>query len=151
MTRPSLQTAALILLVIACAVLLVGCGGEDKKQIAAEVAAKWVDTSIDEASDAVAELVIGENPIVTQVAGGVLAGRIRENLSWDYSEPERRGEDQYAVTATATADIKVEAPPLIDKRYVASLPFKLDVDTDSKSVLRWVPDSLAAKIEEWDG
>ena len=151
MIKPSSRISALALLVIACAGLLAGCGSEDKKQIAAEVAAKWTDTSINDASDAVAELIIGEKPIVTQLAGRVLAGRIRENLSWEYSEPERKGEDRYVVIATATADIKVEVPPLIDRRYVASLPFKLDVDTGAKNVSKWVPDFLAAKIEERDG
>lgn len=150
MTKSSWQMFALILLIVSCAGLMAGCG-EDKNAIAAEVARGWTNSSISDISDAVAEMVIDEEPIVARLAAAALAGLIRENLSWDYSEPERISEDRYSVIATATADVKIEIPPLADKLYVVSLPFNLEVDTDARSVLRWVPDLRSAKFDERDG
>ena len=143
------RNAILFLLVTTCALLLAGCGNEDnKEQIATEVATRWVDTSIGVVSDTVAELVIGEESVLSQLAGGALAALISENLSWAYSEPVRESEDRYRVTVTATADFEVKIPPLIDKRYLVSVPFSLDVDTDAETVVSWAPDVRSAKIEE---
>ena len=149
MTKSSLQTFALVSLIISCTGLLAGCG-EDKKAIAAEAARAWTNNSVNQVSDAVAEVVIGEEPIFTPLASGALAGLIRQNLSWDYSAPERISDDRYSIIATAKADVKIETLPLVDKSYVVSLPFNLDIDTDAKSVLRWVPDFRSAKIDERD-
>ena len=104
------------------------------KAIAAEVARALANDSINRVSDVVAEIVIGEEPIVTRLVAGALASLILQNLAWDYSEPERDSEDRYSVIATATANVKIEMPPLVDKSYVVSLPFNLDVDADAKSV-----------------
>lgn len=150
MTKSSWQLASLVLLTIACAGLMAACGGEDKKAIATEVAKEWTNTTINEVSDTAAELIIGEEPIVAQLAGGALAGLIRENITWEYAEPERKSDDRYAITVTATADVKVEIPLVADKRYVVSVPFNLDVDTDSRAVVSWIPDLRSIKLEERD-
>ena len=145
------RNGILFLLVTSCALLLAGCGNEDnKEQIATEVATRWVDTSTGAVSDPIAELVIGKESALSQLAGGALAGLISENLSWAYSEPVRESEDRYRVTVTATADFEVKMPPLIDTRYLVSVPFSLDVDTDTETVVSWVPYVRSAKIEERD-
>ena len=51
------------------------------------MARTWVDTSTDEVSDEVIELVVGEVPVVSQIAGVVLAEQIRDNQAWAYSAP----------------------------------------------------------------
>ena len=149
-TKSIWQFATLIMLTIVCVGLLAACGGEDKKAIATEVAKTWTDTSMSGVSGTVAELIIGEEPMVAQLAGGALAGLVRETLTWDYSEPERESEDRYAVTATATADVRIDVPLVADKRYVVSVPFNLDVDTNSRAVVSWIPDLRSGKFEERD-
>ena len=60
------RITALFLVLIAFASLAAGCGsGESKEDIATGVARTWVETSIDEVSDEVIELVVGEVPVVS--------------------------------------------------------------------------------------
>lgn len=141
------RITVMFLLLTAAAWMLAGCGGDDEKAVAAEVATAWVDSSIDEVSQAVAELVIDEEPAVASLAAGALSGLVRESLSWDYSDPVRLREGRYTVTATATADVQVKIPLVLDARYVATLPFNLEVDTGAKSVSSWLPDPGSATVE----
>ncbi len=143
------RITALLLTSMALVGLWVGCGGgESREDIATEVARGWVNTSIDQVSDATVELIIGENPSLTQLAGGVIAGEIRDNLSWTYSVPKRESEDRYSVTATAVADLKIDIPLLGDKAYSVSAPFNLEVDTKARTVSDWSLDLLSARVEE---
>lgn len=139
---------AALFMLLTPAWMLAGCGSEDDgKAVAAEVASAWVNSSIDEVSGAVAELVIGEEPAVAGLAAGALSGLIRDGLSWTYSEPMRLREGRYEVTATAVADITVTIPLLDDRRYVASLPLNLEVDIEARNVASWLPDLDSATVE----
>ena len=129
--------------------LVAGCGsGESQEEIATGVARTWVNTSIDDVSDTVVTLVIGEAPLLSQIAGEALAKQVHDNVAWSYSTPKREGEDKYQVTVTASVTLRVEIPLLGTKAYVASLPFILDVDTNTKTVERWSPNALSATVEE---
>ena len=129
--------------------LVAGCGsGESQEEIATGVARTWVNNSIEDVSDTVVNLVIGEAPLLSQIAGEVLAEQVGDNVAWSYSTPKRDGEDKYKVTVTASVTLRVEIPLLGTKAYVASLPFILDVDTDAKVVERWSPDVLSAEVKE---
>ena len=146
------KIAALLLTLMAIISLATACGsGESQEDIATEVARTWVDNSIDDVSNAVVELVTGNNPIVSQIAGGVLAEQVRDNVEWSYSTPKREGEEKYQVAVTASVTISVELPLLGTKAYVVSMPFILDVDTNAKTVERWSPDALSATVEEQGG
>ena len=146
------KIAALLLTLMAIISLATACGsGESQEDIATEVARTWVDNSIDDVSNAVAELVTGNDPIVSQIAGGVLAEQVRDNVEWSYSTPKREGDEKYQVAVTASVTLSVELPLLGTKAYVVSLPFILDVDTNAKTVERWSPDALSATVEEQDG
>ena len=143
------RIAVSLLALITFASLAAGCGsGESKEDIASEVAKAWVSASIDEVADEVIELVVGEAPIVNQIAGAVLSDQIRDNLLWEYSPPKREAEDRYQVTATASVTLEIKIPILGAKTYAASLPFILDVDTDTEAVVRWVPDLPSARVGE---
>ena len=144
--------AVLFLLLTTVSWTIVGCGGgDDGKAVAAEVASAWVDSSIDQVSGAVTELVISEEPALASLAAGALSGLIREGLSWTYSEPVRLRENRYQVTATAVADVTIKIPLLDDRRYVATVPFNLEVDTDTKAVASWLPDLVSATVEGKSG
>ena len=144
-----LRVVVSLLVLVVAASLVVGCGGgENKEDFASEVARTWVSDSIDEVIDEVVELVAGETPVVSQIAGGVLSEQIRNNVSWEYSTPEREAEDRYQVIAIASVAVDIDIPILGTKTYAASLPFALDVDTDAETVVRWAPDLLSARVGE---
>ena len=77
-----------------------------------------------------------------------MAEQIRDNLAWAYSAPRRAGEDRYRVTVTARVNLGIELPLLGDKSYAASLPFNLDVDTNTETAVRWSLDVLSATVGE---
>lgn len=142
------RVLALFLLLTAVGWMTAGCGsGDDGKAVAAEVAANWVDSSVEQVSETVAELIISEEPAMANLAAGALSGLIREGLSWTYSEPVRLREDRYQVTATAAADVTVKIPLLDDRRYVGTVPFNLEVDTNARVVSSWLPDLGSATLE----
>lgn len=143
----ALARFAALCLLLATAWTLAGCQNQDDdKAVAVDVASAWVDSSIDEVSSAIAELVIRERPAAATLAAGAISGLIRERLSWDYSEPVRLREGRYRVTATAVADITVQIPPLVNANYMVTMPFNLDVDTDNKEVVSWLPDLNSAAV-----
>ena len=60
------RITVLLLTLMAIISLATACGsGESQEDIATEVARTWVDNSIDDVSNAVAELVTGNDPIVS--------------------------------------------------------------------------------------
>ena len=142
----------LALLTLTVSIILAGCGGgESKEEIASRVAREWLKTNVQELVDEVVDLVIGEVPVVSQLASGILSGQILEkldNIAWQYSAPMRRSEDRYQVVATASAEIEIELPLIGTRVYKVSLPFNLDVDTEDESVVSWLPDVTAASVEE---
>ena len=142
------RVAALLLLLTTFAWTIAACGtGEDEEAVAIEVATNWVDSNISELSEAVADLVLDEEPALASLAAGGLAGLIRENVSWTYSKPVRLRESRYRVTATAVADATIKIPLLDDRRYVATVPFNLEVDTDARDVVSWLPDLGSVSVE----
>ncbi|MCY4625587.1 MAG: hypothetical protein OXC99_11395 [Chloroflexi bacterium] len=140
----ALMLAALAILGLA---MTAACGGS-QEAIATRVVTGWVTDNVDVVSDEVVKLVVGDLPVLTQIAGDVLADRIVDSATWEYAEPECEPDDRCRVTATASVRIDVTLPLLGDRRYVASLPFSLLVDTESESVLRWNPVPLDASVEE---
>ena len=144
------KSSVLILALIASAGLAAGCG-ESREDITTETARAWVDQSIDEVSNTVVELVIGEVPVATQLAGQVLADKIRDNLTWTYYKPRPQDFVRYEITATAAVDFSLDIPLLGERAYVVSLPFNLEVDTDDRTVVSWWPDVLSATVEEREG
>ena len=142
-----LRMATLTILLAICAWSIIGCGGPSNEEIAVETAQRWVDSSIDQVSDAVVELVAGEYPALAGIASAVVADQVRDNLEWEYSTPQREDDDHYSLTATATAGIQVQVPLLGSQDYSASMPFNLVVDTNERTVVSWSPNLVGASIE----
>ncbi len=120
----------------------------NQEAVATRVATDWVTDNVDPVSEEFARLVIGDYPILTQVAGDVLADRIQDSVTWAYGEPECEPDGRCRLIATASVTIDVSVPLLGDRRYAASMPFSLLVDTDAESVLRWSPQPQDASVEE---
>ena len=142
-----MKIVMLSLLLAICVWSAIGCGGPSKEEVALETAQQWVDTSIGQVSESVVELVAGENPALTGIAGGVLAEQVRDNLDWEYSTPQRESGDLYSLTATASGEFEVKVPLLDTQEYSASVPFNLTVDTSNRTVEDWSV-SLHGPVEE---
>ena len=141
------KAALAVLMVVASAVAACG-GGESEADIAARVATEWVAGSIEDTSDAIVELVAAEYPAASRLASGLLAGQIRENVTWTYSVPQRRLEGRYDVTATATVRATLSLPLLGTKTYAVSLPFDLAIDTTTGRVVSWAPNLPSGTVRE---
>ena len=130
------------------AVMAAACGGDSESDVATKAAKDWVNGNIDAAADEIVKLVIGEVPLVSQIASDVLAGQIRRNMNWTYSTPRQRMEGRYDVTATATVELTLSLPVVGSKTYTASLPFDLDVDTTDAKVASWLPNLPSGTVRE---
>lgn len=133
---------------LACIVLAASVACTNQEGIATSVATDWVTDSVRIVSDEFVKLVLGEVPVLGQLAAGVLADRIQDTATWQYSIPKCGADDRCELTATASVTIDVSLPLVGDKTYAASLPFDLQVDTNRRMVERWVPDVLAASVRE---
>ena len=78
----------------------------------------------------------------------LIADQIAQSLSWDYSEPVKTTENIYEVTATVSTQVSLDLPLLGSKTYKASLPFDLQVDVSTGSVVRWSADLTGASVGE---
>ena len=128
--------------------MLIGCSGETQEDIALEVAEKWTDVSIDNVSDSVVQVLVGEFPIISRLAGGILATQVKERVSWNYRGVGSEGDDIYRVVATASVNLSFSLPVVGDREYAISLPFDLWIDTEERSVNRWVPNISSASVSE---
>ena len=146
------RVATLLLLLATFTWTTAACGtGEDEEAVVIEVASNWVDSNVSVISETVADLVLDDEPALASLVAGGLAGLIRENISWTYSGPVRLRENRYRVTATAVADATIKIPLLDDRRYVATVPFNLEVDTNARNVVSWLPDLGSASVESKGG
>ena len=127
---------------------LIAACGESEADIAERAAREWVAQSVQDTSNVIAELVGGDVPAASRLAGGLLAGQIRDNVTWTYSTPRQRHEGRYDVTATARVELKLSLPLLGDKAYAVSVAFDLEVDTTDATVVGWSPNLPSATVRE---
>ena len=150
MTYIMMRTITLSLVAAICIGLMAaGCsGGPSPESIATTVAQTWVSDSIDQASDAIANVIVDERPEVARLASTVIASQIRDNLSWTYEAPIMVRDPLYTVRVVAKADINVDAPIIGSFAYDVSVPFDLAIDTNDQSVTNWFIDLTSAKVEK---
>ena len=136
-------------LALLLATLLVACGGgKSDSEKALDLARNWVDSNTDAAADEIVKLIIGEIPVVSALAGNVIAGEINKQIQWSYSEPVSMSGSAYRVTATASVEPEFDVPLLGSKAYEISLPFVLRVDVSNEEVTGWSPDITEASVSE---
>jgi len=139
-----------IALTLVCLALLASfaCGSESQEDISLEVAKEWTDDSIENVSESVVQLVVGEFSIVGRLAADVLADQVKERISWSYRGIGSEGDDSYRVVATASLNLNIDIPIIGDKEYSVSLPIDLWVNTADRTVDRWVPNIPSASVTE---
>ena len=141
--------------VLTLAAMTIGCGGPDREAIASEVARQWVEDSVTAVTGAAVELLKAE-PTVQGVledfpaAEGLLevlvADRIDEGISWQYSVPAEVDGLTYRVVATAAANAELSVPLVGDWQIDITLPFPLTIDTDAEAVTDWAADFANATV-----
>ena len=155
------KLAVLAALLLVVSFTVASCGnGEDRARIATEVANEWVEDNIDNTSDAIAEALtlapalgdfLDAVPIAKTLVANAVADQIRENLDWTFSTPSPQDEIMYRVTATAGLDVEIDPPILAARTYTVSLPFRLLIDTDARTVQEWSADFGVAAVRDTTG
>ena len=92
------------------------------EEIAAQVAADWTNRSVDEVAGQAMRLVTG-----TTLGSGLLAGQIRDRVTWTQSEPDCPQAGRCFVLATASAS----------SPFSLRVPVLLDIDTGDERVDDW--------------
>lgn len=154
------KLALLAAIALAVALTVVSCGsGEDRAAIATEVANEWVGGNIDNVSEAIAEALtlapalgdfLAAVPAAKVLVADAVADQIRDKIDWTFSTPSPQ-DDIYRVTATAGLDIEIDPPILAARTYTVSLPFRLFIDTDARTVQEWSADFGAAAVRDTTG
>ena len=145
------MTIPRILVLLTCFLMMgiLGCGdGEaERKTQALNTARNWTETSTE---PVIAEIVTLATDRVSGASlfSDLIADQIAQSLSWDYSEPVKTTENIYEVTATVSTQVSLDLPLLGSKTYKASLPFDLQVDVSTGSVVRWSADLTGASVGE---
>ena len=143
-----MKRVAILILMLAISGTAVSCG-EDRAEIATEVAMEWSQDSIDAVSEVLVELLLvapalrdtlDQVPSAETMLAGVVEDRVRDELTWHYSTPTPDGQAVYRVTVTATIEIEIDLPLVGEWPHAVTLPFHLLVDTDAQSVKEWTAD-----------
>lgn len=121
---------------------------ESREAVATSVVTEWVIENTNVVADEVVQAVIGDVPVISQIAGDALAHQVRDNVTWDYADPVCSSDGRCEVIATASVSLEVDIPVVGEREYVASLPFAFTVDTEARAVERWFPRPLDASVEE---
>ena len=82
------------------------------------------------------------------LVSNLIADKIADFLTWEYSEPVKASENMYDVTATVSTQATLDIPLAGEKTYGASLPFNLRVDVDRSAVTEWSADLGGGSIGE---
>lgn len=131
--------------IILCGIAVVACSGGDPEEVATEVAHQWIDSSVEEVSEILAELLTSGTPVLNQLAGSLIEGQIRERVQWTLSTPSKVAEDRYKIVASARVPIDIDA--LIKWNSVVSLDFSLSINTAQREVVSWFPDSASFDVQ----
>ena len=128
---------------------ILGCGdGEaERKTQALNAAHSWTETTTETIITEIVTLVTKNVPGAS-LFDTVIADQIAGRLSWDYSDPVKMAENIYGVTATVSTKASLDLPLLGSKTYEAKLPFDLQVDVSTGSIVRWSPDITSASVGE---
>ena len=118
---------ALLLPVFGIAVA--ACSGADPEQVATEVAQQWTESSIDEVSRLLGEVVTGGTPVLERITESVIGMHIRERVQWSLSTPSKVAEDRYEVVASTRVPIDINLVAL-EWSSVVSVDLELSIDTD---------------------
>ena len=141
--RIFILTISIIIFIIALPVIP-GCSQKDPAIIATEVAKEWASQNIDTVSKSIAGLIVSESPLFTKIVATTIENKINQNISWEFSEPQKMAEDRYEVTATAYTDTELS----LLGTYEISLDYDLTIDTGNRQVLNADVDVSSFRLTE---
>ena len=130
--REKIVHLASVLLFIGVVSIFFGCAPKDPAAVALKVAQEWSADNVDEVAGNVADLVAKDNPLAKMAASTAIKQEISKRIDWEFSNPQKIGENQYGVVATAFTVISV--PVLGD--YKMSVDYNLEIDTKEKQVIK---------------
>ena len=153
------SVAVLMALILAITCTVVSCGGgEDRAEISTEVATEWVQDSLDTVSAALVELLIlapalrdtlDKVPAAETLLAELVADQIRDKIAWRYSTPTPERQALYLVTATAAVEFEIDLPIVQAWPYAVTLPFRLLIDTNARTVEDWTADFDNAAVASY--
>jgi hypothetical protein len=132
--------------------LLSGCGGDESKDIALEVARDWVQRNtrgVEAAGSVVSQIgeaVVKELPPAAKVAALLVAGLVEQEIGWTYAEPIKGTDDLYEVTAMGKATITIKIPLTPDRAYDIEVDLLLDVDVPKRQVVSTQLDPSSLRV-----
>ena len=119
-----------------------------------ELAHQWVESNVDTVGEEIAGFLTAQQPVLRELGGEYVEGRINDMVEWRYSVPREispQGNGLYEVIATASVDFSVDPPGvdlLLGSRGVrADMPFKLRVSEPDQAVTDWELDLLGAMLD----
>ena len=128
--------------------LAASAGCLNQESVASRTATEWVTDNAEIVTEEFVRLTTREIAFARTLQRSELEHKIRDNVTWEFSNPACESEDECELLATAVVPIDVSLPFDGDKIYVVSLPFDLRVDTERREVTRWTPDVPAATVRE---
>jgi len=120
-----------VLLLIGVISIFSGCAPKDPAAIALKVAQEWSANNVDEVAENIAGLVAKDNPVIKMATTMAIEQEISKRIAWEFSNPQKIGEEQYGVVATAYTVISV---PVLGN-YKVSVDYNLEIDTKEKQVI----------------
>ena len=146
--RTSIMRAAAIVAVVSLTCIL-ACGDSEseEKARALRAAQSWAERNTQTVVSEVVAFIASGIPGAS-LLDDVIAEQVVKLLTWEFSDPVKTGEGDYAVLATVSTSVELDLPVVGKKGYKASLPFNLRVDTDAGEVTGWSPDISQADVSE---
>ena len=153
------KLAILLVPILALFISAASCGNEeDRTEIATAVATNWVQNGTETVSEALVELLtlapaledtLGKMPAAETLVAGLVKDQIRRNVAWRYSTPTSEGQALYRVIATAAFEIEIDLPFVGAWSFAVTLPFRLLIDTDARTVQHWTADFDNAAVASY--
>lgn len=128
--------SAIKTVIVLIAVIASACNSSDPEQIATTVADDWTKSAIDTVASDLAGSFVGQIPVVSGLAESAIRNQLEGNIKWALSAPVQSAEARFDVRAIASSIVVVNIPFLPDQTFDVEGAFDLDIDTDSKRVVR---------------
>ena len=118
-----------VLLAARCALSVAnGCGGSDYDLKVRAIAERWSENNGEAVAREMAGLLVDDAPGVASLGSDTLARQIRNGIGWRYGEPSCDRDGGCKLTATASSEINISVPLVVNKTVMVELPFRLEID-----------------------
>ena len=105
-----------------------GCGGSDYDLKARAIAERWSENNGEAVAREMAGLLVDDAPGVASLGSETLARQIANGIGWRYGEPSCDRDGGCNLTATASSEINISVPFVVNQTVMVELPFRLEID-----------------------